>query len=302
MKFSRAAAIRRDKHLYLMLIPFLLYYIVFFYKPFGGLLMAFQDYKPFLGISGSKWVGFKNFELFFNGPYFWRVIRNTVLLSVYNLAFAFPIPIILALLFHELRSKRFRIIAQTVSYMPHFISTVVIAGLVVNLLAPTSGLVNLLIQRFGGEPIYFLMKPEYFRMIYVLQHIWASMGFSSIIFYSTLVSLSTELYEAVTIDGGGRWKQIKHVAIPGLVPTIGIMLILQVGNLLDVGSEMIILLYQPATYEVADIISTYVYRMGIEANNYSMSTAVNLFNGVVSLLLVLSANRIAKKISDVSLF
>lgn len=285
-----------------MLIPFFLYYALFYYRPFGGLVMAFQDYKPLLGIEGSKYVGFKNFENFFSGPYFARLLRNTVLISVYNILFAFPIPIILALLFHEIRNARLRTIVQTISYMPYFISTVVIAGLVVNFLSPSTGIVNIIIRRLGGESTYFLTKPEYFRAIYVLQGIWAGAGFGSVIYYSSLCSIDPELYEAVTIDGGGRWKQIRHIALPGLMPTIAIMLIMQIGNLLNVGYEMIILLYQPVTYETADVISSYVYRAGIETANYSMSTAIGLFNGVVSLILVVGANALSRRIGEVGVF
>ncbi len=295
-------SVLRDKHLYLMMIPFLLWYIIFCYKPFGGLVLAFQDYKPLLGIEGSEWVGLENFKTFFTGPFFWRLIRNTLLLNIYNLIFGFPVPIILALLFNEIHHSKLRTVVQTISYMPRFISTVVIAGLVVNFLSPSSGIINTFIKMFGGEPIYFLTRPEFFRPIYVLQGIWSGAGFGSVIYYSSLCSIDTELYEAVMIDGGGRWKQIWHVALPGLLPTIAIMLIMQIGNLMNVGYEMIILLYQPVTYETADVIGSYVYRLGMEQANYSLSTAVGLFNGVISLILVTSANFVSRKLGDVSIF
>lgn len=293
--------LQRDKLLYLMLIPFIIYYALFYYLPFGGLRMAFMDYKPFLGMSGSPWVGFEKFTEFFNGPYFWRIIRNTLTISGMNILFAFPVPIILAILFNEIRSKAFRTVVQTISYMPHFISTVVIAGLIVNFLSPSTGIVNIVLQKLGFESVYFMTKPEYFRPIYVLQGIWASAGFASIIYFSSLLSIDTSLYEAATIDGANRWKQILHVTLPGLLPTIGIMLILQVGNIMQVGYEMIILLYQPITQETADVVGSFVYRVGIQNSDYSMSTAVGLFNGVISLILVLSANKLSKKISDVSI-
>ncbi|WP_230986923.1 ABC transporter permease [Cohnella fermenti] len=294
-------SILANRYLYMMIAPFLLYYIIFYYVPFSGLRMAFMDYKPFLGMSGSQWVGFDNFIEFFNGPFFWRIIRNTIYISILMLIFSFPIPILLAILFNELRSKRFRTLVQTISYMPHFISTVVIAGLVVNFLSPSTGIVNIFLNMMGFESIYFLTKPEYFRIIYVIQSIWATAGFSSIIFYSSLMSIDSSQYEAATIDGAGKFKQILHVSLPGLYSTIGIMLILSIGNIMHVGYEMIILLYQPITYETADVIGSFVYRMGMENTNYSMSTAVGLFNGVISLILVLSANRISKKISEVSI-
>jgi putative aldouronate transport system permease protein len=298
---GQLTALKRDKYLYLMLIPFLVYYLMFYYLPFGGLRMAFMDFKPFLGMSGSPWVGFDNFIEFFSGPYFWRIMRNTVMISVYNLLFAFPIPIILAILFNEVRNKAFRTAAQSISYMPHFISTVVIAGLVVNFLSPSSGIINVILEKLGFDSIYFLTKPEFFRPIYIIQGIWSGAGFSSIIYYSSLMSIDSAQYEAATIDGAGRFKQILHVTLPGLLPTIGIMLLLSIGNILNVGYEMIILLYQPITYETADVIGSYVYRLGMENASYSMSTAVGLFNGLISLILVMTANRISKKISDVSI-
>ena len=298
---SILASILTDRYLYMMLIPFLLYYIIFYYLPFSGLRMAFMDYKPFLGMKGSQWVGLENFVEFFNGPFFWRIVRNTVLISVYMLLFSFPIPILLAILFNELRNSKFRTVVQTISYMPHFISTVVIAGLVVNFLSPSTGIVNIFLNMMGFESVYFLTQPHYFRAIYIIQSIWASAGFASIIFFASLMSIDSAQYEAATIDGAGRFKQILHVTLPGLYSTIGIMLILSIGDIMNVGYEMIILLYQPITYETADVIGTFVYRIGIEKADYSMSTAVGLFNGVISLILVLTANRISKKISEVSI-
>jgi putative aldouronate transport system permease protein len=284
-----------------MLLPFALYYVLFYYLPFGGLRMAFMDYKPFLGMSGSPWVGLEKFTEFFTGPYFWRVTLNTVTISVINIIFGFPIPILLAILFNELRHKGFRTFVQTISYMPHFISTVVIAGLVVNFLSPSAGIVNVLLGKLGFESVYFLTKPEFFRWIYLLQGVWAGAGFASIIYYSSLMSIDSSLYEAAKIDGADRWKQTLHITLPGLMPTIGIMLLLEIGHIMQVGYEMIILLYQPITYETADVISTFVYRVGIQNSDYSMSTAVGLFNGIVSLILVLTANKLSKKISDVSI-
>lgn len=303
--YNFVAGYRSNKVLYFMLIPFVLYYLIFYYMPFGGLRIAFMDFKPFLGMKGSSWVGFDNFVQFFTGPYFWRLIRNTVMISLYNLIFAFPVPIVLAILFNEVRSKKFRTFVQTISYMPHFISTVVIAGLVVNFLSPSTGIVNILLQKLGFESVYFLTQPDYFRGIFVGQGIWASAGFSSIVYFSALMSIDGAQYEAATIDGAGRMQQIWHITLPGLLPTIGIMFLLSIGNIMNVGYEMIILLYQPITYETADVIGSYVYRVGIGAKgtaaNFSMSTAVGLFNGVVSLILVMTANWISKKTSDVSI-
>lgn len=294
-------SITKNWQLYLMLLPFLIYYILFYFRPMKGIMMAFQDFKPFLGIEGSKWVGLDNFATFINGPYFGRVISNTLIINILNLLFGFPIPIILAFLFNEIRNSKARTAFQTISYLPYFISTVVVAGIIVNFLSPSSGIVNSIIRQLGGEPIYFLVKPEWFRPIYIIQGIWTGAGFGSIMYYSALCSIDTSLYEAVAIDGGSRLKQLWHVALPGIRPTIAVMLILQIGNLLNVGYEMIILLYEPATYKTADVISTYMYRVGMENGNYSMSTAVGLINGVISLILVITANKISKKVSEVSI-
>ena len=290
----------RDRQLYLMLVPVLLYYIIFYFKPLGGLKMAFQDYKPFLGIEGSAWVGWDNFITYLTGPYFKRTFRNTIVISLLNLVFSFPIPIILAFLFNEVRSRRARTVYQTISYLPHFISSVVVCGIVIEFLSPSDGLINILIQKLGGESIYFLTKPEWFRTIFILQGIWQGAGFGSIMYYSALCGIDTSLYEAVAIDGGGRLRQLWHIALPGIAPTIAVTLIMQIGNILSVGSEKIILLYTPSTYETADVISSYVYRVGMEGGNYSLSTAVGLFNGMISLVLVICANKVSKKVGEIS--
>ena len=294
----------RDRHLYLMLLPVLLYYIVFYYLPYRGLQMAFMNYKPLLGYEGSNWIGFDTFQKFFTGPYFWRILRNTLTLSLYSLLWGFPIPIILALMFNELRSKRFRTMSQTISYIPNFISAVVIAGLVINFLSPSAGIINVIIGWFGVEPIYFITKSEYFRSIYVIQGIWSGAGFGSIIYYSSICSIDAELYEAATIDGAGRFKQILYITLPCLTSTIAIMLIMSIGDLMNTYTEMILLLYKPATYDVSDVIGTYVYRQGmINANpDYSLSTAVGLFNGIIAFVLVTSANKVSKKMAEVSIY
>lgn len=295
-------SIIRDKHLYLMLAPFILYYIIFYYLPFRGLEIAFLNFKPLLGYSGSKWVGLDNFINFFQSPYFFRTLRNTVLINVYGLIFGFPVPIILALLFNEVRNKRFRTISQTISYIPNFISSVVIAGLVVNFLSPSNGIVNILLGKLGVQPIYFMIKPQFFRTIFVAQGIWAGAGFGSIIYYSSLCSIDAELYEAAAIDGVGRLGQVLYISLPGIASTIAIMLIMNMGYLLSSATDMIILLYQPSTYETGDVIGSYLYRVGMINANYSLSTAVGLFNGVVSLLLVLASNTISKRVSNVGIF
>lgn len=295
-------SIKKEKYLLLMLLPVMVYYVLFYFKPFGGLVMAFQDYKPFLGVAKSPWVGLENFKTFFQGAYFGRIMKNTLVLSGLSLIFSFPVPIILAILFNEIKSKRFRTTIQTISYLPRFISIVVVAGLLINFLSPSTGIINMIIKAFGGKSIYFLSKPGMFRTIFILQAIWSGAGFGSIVYYSSLCSINSELYEAVKIDGGGRFSQIWHVSLPGLRSTIAIMLIMKIGSILNISYELIILIYQPVTYNVADVVNTYVYRMGFENGNYGLATAVGLFNGVASLVLVSLANFFSKKIGDVSIY
>ncbi|MBE7044335.1 MAG: sugar ABC transporter permease [Ruminococcaceae bacterium] len=294
--------ILRDKQLYLMLLPFLLWYILFYYVPFYGIQIAFRDYKPFVGIWESEWVGLKHFINFFQSPYIGRLVRNTFLISFFSMLFTFPASVILAILFDELRSKKFKTAAQTISYLPHFISTVVVAGLVVTFLAPTAGIINVFIEKLGFERIYFMTKPEYFRSIYVIMTGWQGIGFGTIIYSSALAGIDGSLYEAAEIDGAGRFKKILNITLPSIMPTVAIMLIIRMGSLLSVGSDAIILLYQPITYETADVISTFVYRNGLVDSNYSYAAAVGLFNGVIALLLVLVSNTISKKVSDNSLW
>jgi putative aldouronate transport system permease protein len=263
-----------------------------------GLQIAFKDYSLFKGLAGSPWVALDNFKEFFNSPYFLRNLKNTFVINLYSLIFGFPAPIILALLFNEVKSAFFKKSVQTMTYLPHFVSTVIVAGIVTNLLAPSNGLINILIDKFGGEKIYFLTKPEYFRTIYTAMNIWKEAGFGAIVYIAALSSVDQEQYEAATIDGANKWKQVIHVTLPGILPTIVIMLILRIGSLLDVGYESIILLYQPATYETADVISTYVYRAGLQEGRYDLATAVGLFNSIVALILVYSANKISNKVSE----
>ena len=295
------------RNLYLMLVPLLLSLTFFDYLTLYGLQIAFKDYSPFIGIWESPWApdsGLYYFKSFLTGPFVGRLFGNTLTINMYSILFAFPLPIIFALLLNELRSKNFKTTIQTLSYLPHFVSTVVIAGLVVNFLSPSTGIINLVYKKITGSPdgIYFLADPKYFRTIFITMNAWQGVGFASIIYASTLVSIDPELYEAARIDGAGRWKQLLHITLPGLLPTVSIMLILRIGNVLSVGYEAIILLYQPATYVVADVISTYVYRSGIQEGNFSLSTAVGLFNGIIALFLVLGANWASKKVSSVGLW
>jgi putative aldouronate transport system permease protein len=244
----------------------------------------------------------ENFLKFFQGPYFARTFMNTVILGFYTILFGFPSPIILALLLNEIRNNIFKKVTQTLTYLPYFISTVVVAGLVINFLSPSSGLLNLVIEKMGGTKIYFLTKPEYFRPIYIFMELWKTTGFSAIIYIAAISHIDTELYEAAIIDGAGRWKQTLHVTLPGIMNTVVIMLILSIGGILNVSYESIILLYQPATYETADVISTYVYRAGLTNAQYGYATAVGLFNSAVGFVLVFGANYFSKKISETSIW
>lgn len=294
--------IMRDKALYVMLVLPLVWFVIFHYIPMFGLQIAFKDYSLFKGMAASPWVGLKHFTDFLTGPYFWRTFRNTVLINIYSLIFSFPLPILLAILYNEMRSKKFVRISQTLVYMPHFISSVVVAGMVINFLSPSSGIVNKIIQHFGGEAVFFMAKPEYFRTIFISQGIWHSVGFSSIIYIAALSAVDVQLYEAAIIDGAGRFRQVWNVALPTILPTIMINLILRIGHLLSLGYETIILLYQPATYETADVISSYIYRTGLNDGNYSFATAIGLFNSIIALVLVAVTNYASKKAVDVGIW
>lgn len=285
-----------------MFLPCLLYYIIFKYAPMFGIAISFQDYNLFRGMRGSEWVGLKYYRMFFANPDFFMLLRNTFLLGFYNLVFGFPAPIVLALLLNEVTRNVFKRFVQTVSYLPHFISTVVVAGMVTMFLSPSSGIINAILIRLGLEPVNFLMNPSYFRTIYVTSDIWQHVGWETIIFLAALTTIDPQLYEAARIDGANRWQQTLHVTLPGMAPTIIILLILNVGRVLEVGFEKVFLLYNPATYETADVIGTYVYRTGIISGNYSYATAIDLFTGLISLVMIFGANLVSRKISDTSLW
>ena len=292
--------LKRDKLLYLMLLPFLLWYVFFTIKPITWLQIAFREYSLFSG--AGEFVGFKYFMEFFQGEFFWRTVKNTLIINLYSLAFGFTAPILLALLLNEVRCKWFKKTVQTITYLPYFISVVVIAGMAITFLSPSVGIVNILLEKFGFEKINFLIRPECFRGIFTVMNIWKDTGFSAVVYIAALSSIDPQLYEACVIDGGGVRSKMLHVTIPGILPTIVIMLILKLGALLDVGYEAIILLYQPATYSTADVISSYVYRVGIEQGNYSISAAAGIFNSVVALCLVTGANFVSRKLTQTSLW
>jgi len=266
-----------------------------------GAIIAFQKYRPALGILKSQWVGFENFENFFGDFYFARILRNTLLLSCYQLAWGFPLPILFALLLNELKSPRFKRFVQTTSYLPHFISLVVVCSLIKQF-SLTKGLFNEIIAFFGGERTPLLQYPNNFRTIYVASEVWQHFGWNSIIYLAALTSIDPALYEAAEIDGAGRLRRALHITIPGLTSTITMMLILNVGGILSLGSEKVLLLYNQATYKTADIISTYTYRKGLIESDFSFSTAVGLFNSAVNVCFLISANLLSKKVTDVGLF
>nr|WP_246627262.1 ABC transporter permease subunit [Paenibacillus solanacearum] len=293
--------LRRNKLLYLMVLPVIAYYVIFDYGPMYGLQIAFKDYSPGTGIWGSPWAGLEHFKQFFDSYYFWRIIRNTLLINVYELIFGFPAPIILALLLNELRRQAFKRIVQTITYLPHFISIVVVVGMLVDFLA-RDGVVNQLLSTFGLASKSYLSEPDWFRLIYVSSGIWQQVGWGSIIYLAALSTIDPTLYEAARVDGAGRWKQMVHITIPGIMPTVIILLILKMGSMMSVGSEKILLMYNPLTYDTADVISTFVYRKGILEASYSYTTAVGLFNAVIAFSLLIVSNSISKRVSETKLW
>ena len=293
--------LRVNKYVYIMMIPVLAFLIVFSYVPMYGIVIAFNNYSPAKGIFGSEWVGFEHFITFFQSHFFWRLMKNTLVLSLYDLIFAFPSSIIFALLLNEVHKRRYKKIVQTISYMPNFISLVVIASLVMTFTSET-GPLNALVRMFGGEPVDLLGVKELFPAIYVVSGIWQGVGFGSIIYLAAISSIDQELYNAAVVDGANRFKQAIHVTLPCIAPTIIILLILRLGGMLSVGYEKIILLANGNIMETADVISTYVYRMGILQFNYSYSTAIGLYNTIINFILLLSANRISRKMTDTSLW
>ncbi|MDD4849131.1 MAG: ABC transporter permease subunit [Gemmiger sp.] len=292
---------QRNWELYLLVLPVLIFYFLFCYKPMYGALIAFQNYKPALGFAGSPWVGFDNFIRFFTSPFFGRLVKNTLFLSFELLIFGFPAPIILALLLNELHAGPFKKTIQTVTYLPHFISIIVVAGMLTDFCMST-GLINDIIVFFGGARSPLLQNPALYRTIYILSDIWQQIGWGSIIYLSALSGVDAQLYDAASIDGAGRFQKLLNVTLPSIMPTIVIMFILRIGSLMSIGYEKTILLYNPSTYETADIISSYVYRVGILEQGWSYSTAIGLFNSVVNLILLLIANRLSKKLTETSLW
>ncbi len=301
-KITKLAQLKRDKWLYVLLIPGILYFIIFKIIPMWGVLIAFQNYSPFLGFWESTWVGFSHFENFFTNPDFFRLLRNTLILALYDLVFFFPAPIILALLLNEIRLSIYKRTIQTLVYVPHFMSWVIIASITYVFLTTSGGVVNEIIANITGEKVSFLSHPDWFRPMIIAQIIWKESGWGTVIFLAALASVSQEQYEAAIVDGAGRFRRMWHVTLPALRSTIVILLILRLGNFLDQGFQQIYLMTNSLNRSVADVFDTYVYFVGITQGAFSYSTAVGLFKGVVGLILIFGANYFAKRLGQSSLF
>ena len=293
----------RDIPVYLLILPAALLLFVFHYLPIYGIVISFQDFSPFKGVLNSNWVGLKNFEHFLADSNFWRVFKNTIIINLLQIIIGFPIPVMFAIFLNELWSNRFKKVVQTVSYLPHFVSWVVAASIITSALSPSSGLINKFLEgAFGIEPIYFLAKEEYFRLIIVISNVWKELGMQSVYYIAALASIDTELYEAAKMDGAGKIKQTIHITLPGLRSIIIVLLVLKIGRMVTIGFEQIFLLYNPLVYDVGDVISTYTYRLGIEQTRYSLTSAIGVTQSVVNFILVYAANKAARKIAGWSLW
>lgn len=294
--------IKRDRQLLILFLPCIIFYLLFRYGPLYGLIIAFKDYSVFSGVLGSDWVGLKHFVKFFTNQDFWLLFRNTFLLGFYTLIFGFPFPILLAILLNEVKVQWFKKSVQTFSYLPAFLSVVIISSMLIDFLSPNNGLFNQLLSALGFEKKYFLIDPGWFRPIYVISEIWGTMGYEAIIYLAAIAGISPTLYEAARVDGATRFQMIRHITLPGLLPTILIMFILKTGSMIRIGYEKVLLLYNPMTYNVADVFSTYVYRKGLLESNYSYAAAVGMFEAVVAMGMLLGANYFSKRIGGNSLW
>lgn len=292
----------RSKYLLLLFLPALVYYVMFKYVPMFGILISFKDYNAFKGVWASDWVGLKFYKLFFESPDFLKLLRNTILLGIYKIIFGFPAPIILALLLNEVRQQVVKRVAQSISYLPHFISNVVVVSMMFLFLSPSNGIVNNIIEWLGYDSINFMQNDSYFRSLYVLSEIWQHIGWETIIYLAALSAIDPQLYEAARVDGANRWHQLRHITVPGISSAIIILFILNIGQVLDIGFEKVLLMLNPSIYNTADVLSTYVFRTGIQSMNYSYGTAIDLFTSVVNLAFILSANWISRKVSSTSLW
>ncbi len=306
--------LKKDWQLILLAIPGIIFYIIFRYGPMYGVTIAFKDYGIYTGIMRSPWIGFKNFVEFFNLQNGWSgffssdflpLFRNTLLLGVYNLLWSFPFPIIFAILLNEVKNTKFKKLVQTTSFLPTFLSVVVVCSMLIDMLSPSTGAINNLLKAVGlvgQDGFYFMIKPEWFRTIYIASGIWQNCGYSAIIYVAALAGVDQQLYEAAKMDGCGRFRSMWHVTLPGILPTVVTMFIMNSGNIIKIGYEKVLLLYQPATYSVADVFGTYTYRKGIIDMDYSYSTAVGLFESAVALVLVFISNTVSRKLTETSLW
>ncbi|MEG2570000.1 MAG: ABC transporter permease subunit [Clostridia bacterium] len=301
-KSSLKKKFKDGKYLFLLVIPTIICLALFYYLPMYGIIIAFMDYKPFNGITGSEWVGLDNFTRFFNYKFFWRILLNTLQLSVYSMLWGFPAPILLALVLNETTNVKFKKVVQTISYMPHFYSTVVVVGLFTMMLAPTGGLITKFLENFGITDLNLLADSRYFRTLYIMSEIWQSVGWGAIIYLAALTNVDPQLYEAATVDGAGKLRCLWSITLPSIAPTIVTMLLLSLGGMLNIGFERAFLFQKPTTLETSEIISTYVYKAGLQTNNFSYGTAVGLFNSVISLVLLLASNFVAQRVSETSLW
>lgn len=306
VKASRFTRLRhlsiRDRWLFLMILFPVAHVLVFSYLPMYGVLIVFQDYNAFSGFFRSEWVGFKNFQQVVLDPYFWKVAFNTLRLGVISFLFGFPAPIVLAMLLNELKSEKYKKVVQSLTYLPHFISMIVICGIIVTMLSPSTGLINLIVKAITSQSIYFMTEPNWFIPIFVISNIWVGTGFGAIIYLAALSGIDPVLYESSVIDGASRWQKAIYITIPGIMPTIVILLILGMPSLISVNFEKVLLLYHPLTYSVADVIPTYVYRKGLLGGEFSYATTVGFFMSVISLMLIVIANAVSKKLSENSLW
>jgi putative aldouronate transport system permease protein len=294
--------IKKNKWLYLMIAPGILYFFVYKYIPMYGLIIAFQDYKPYLGITGSEWVGLQHFERLFTSPDFWMIFRNTLVLFALQILVFFPIPIIIALMLNEVRNQMFKKSVQTLIYIPHFMSWVVIVSISFVMLTLDGGIINSLLEMLGFEKINFLMNPDTFRPMYILQVIWREAGWGTIIFLAAIAAVDPQLYEAAKMDGANRLRQAWHITLPAIRSVIVVLLILKIGDVLELGFEHVYLLLNASNREVGEIFDTYVYTAGLKQGQFSFSTAVGFFKGIVGLILVIIANWLAKKAGEEGIY
>lgn len=294
--------IKKDRQLLILFIPAIVFYILFKYGPIYGLIIAFKEYNVFTGILASPWVGLKHFQQFFDSPDFWLLFKNTILLGMFTLLWSFPFPILFAILLNEIRVRWFKKYIQTISYLPAFLSIVIVSSMVIDFLSPSRGMINRMIASLGFEKIYFMISPEWFRTVYISSEIWQHMGYDAIIYLAAIAGISPTLYEAARVDGCKRWHMMRYITLPSIMPTVLILFILKCGNMFRIGYEKVLLLYNPMTYEVADVFSTFVYRKGIQEANYSYASAVGIFEAVVALIMLLVANLLSRRMGGKSLW